>query len=149
MDFKDSGRGRAVISENSEYLKNYKIPHIFIAFSRNRAACHAKWCIIIFVKFQTFWNRWGQNGNIFGDHTSNCNAMFERVIYILLSGKLVHKKHRDHLHGIGYFFLQNLKGGPVKTIYSEEITKIISYFSEIWENFPRSSTFWVILWWKH
>ena len=35
---KDSGRGRAVISETSDYLKNYEIPHIFITFSRNRAA---------------------------------------------------------------------------------------------------------------
>ena len=30
--FKDSGMGRVVISENSEYLKNYKTPHILIHF---------------------------------------------------------------------------------------------------------------------
>ena len=29
-DFKDSGRNRVVVSENSEYLKNYKLPYIFI-----------------------------------------------------------------------------------------------------------------------
>ena len=97
-----------MISENSEYLKNYKIPHIFITFSRNKAACHAKWCIIIFVEFRTFRNRWGQNGNT---HliTPQTVTLCLRELYILLSWKLVHKKRRDHLHGIGYFFPPKFK----------------------------------------
>ena len=39
--------------------------------------------------------------------------MFERTMYFL-SQKLVHKKRRDHLHGIGYFFPQKFKMRPCK-----------------------------------
>ena len=37
--------------------------------------------------------------------------------------------------------LQNLKYDPVKTIYSKEITKIISYFSEISKKFQGTQRF--------
>ena len=39
------------------------------------------------------------------------------------------KKRKDHLHGIGYFFVKNLNYDPVKAIYSKEITRKISYFN--------------------
>ena len=79
-DCKDTERGRMVISENSDYLKDYEILHIFITFSRNRVAWHTKWSSIMFAEFRFFRNKWDQSGSIFGHHTLNCNAMFERTI---------------------------------------------------------------------
>ena len=54
---KDSGMGRMAILGNSDYLENYEIPHIFITFSKNRAAWHAKWRSIICAEFGTFTNK--------------------------------------------------------------------------------------------
>ena len=145
---KDSGRGRAVISENSEYLKNYKIPHIFITLSRNRAAWHAKWCSIILLNFELL-----EISEVkvaaFLDITPQTVTLCLRELCILLSWKSAHKKHRDHLHGIGYSFPQKFNMRPCKDDLFGKNTKLISYFSKIWENFPMSSTFGVILWLKY
>ena len=59
----------------------------------------------------------------FLDITPQTVTLCLRELYIILSYELVHKKRRDHLHGIGYFFLQNLKCDPVKRFIRKKFPK--------------------------